>query len=406
MNSNGRFVDARVAVCVGAALCAGASSGAETLGQAFREADVIVDWRLRYESVDQEGFAQEADAATSRLRAGLQTAPLRGTALLAEIVWIEDVVNDYNSSTNGQAQYPLVVDPSDFAAINRFALINKSLANTTLTFGRQRINLDDTRFIGSVAWRQNEQTFDALRAEVAGSKLRSDLTYANQVNRIFGPDSPVGEWHGDVLLANVSHTFGFGALTAFDYHLDLDDAAAVSSNTVGLRLTGSKPLGGIAANYAASVASQTDAGENPADYSERYFMLEGGLKIKKTTVSLGYEVLTGNGAIAFQTPLATLHAFQGWSDKFLSTPAAGMEDRYVKLAYPAGRVGPFSSLTAVAFYHDFYAEQGSAHYGDELNISLVAQTEQLSLTLKFATYSADQLLTDTDKVWLSLDYAF
>jgi hypothetical protein len=32
-----------------------------------------------------------------------------------------------------------------------------------LTLGRQRINLDDQRFVGSVGWRQNEQTFDAVR---------------------------------------------------------------------------------------------------------------------------------------------------------------------------------------------------------------------------------------------------
>ena len=34
--------------------------------------------------------------------------------------------------------------------------------DATLIFGRQRIKLDDDRFIGNVGWRQNEQTFDAL----------------------------------------------------------------------------------------------------------------------------------------------------------------------------------------------------------------------------------------------------
>ncbi|HLF12977.1 MAG TPA: alginate export family protein, partial [Gammaproteobacteria bacterium] len=333
MDRNACFASAtyRVGMCLGAMLCGGAATAAQMPGEAFREADFIVDWRVRYESVDQGGFGQTADAATSRLRGGLQTAPYFDTALLAELVWIEDVVGDYNSTTNGQTQYPVVADPSDFAAINRFALINKSLANTTLTIGRQRINLDDTRFVGSVAWRQNEQTFDGLRAEVAGAKLKADLTYANQVNRVFGPDSPVGEWHGDVLLSNVSHTFSLGTLTAFDYLLDLEDAAAVSSNTVGLRLTGSKPVGRFAANYVASIATQADTGRNPADFTEQYYFLEGGLKLKKLTLSLGYEVLTGNGTTAFQTPLATMHAFQGWADKFLTTPAAGIEDRYLKL---------------------------------------------------------------------------
>jgi hypothetical protein len=33
-----------------------------------------------------------------------------------------------------------------------------------LTVGRQRINLDDQRFVGSVGWRQNEQTLTRCAA--------------------------------------------------------------------------------------------------------------------------------------------------------------------------------------------------------------------------------------------------
>jgi hypothetical protein len=50
--------------------------GAETFEQALREGDVIVDLRARYESVEQGGFSEEADALTNRLRVGFQTAPL------------------------------------------------------------------------------------------------------------------------------------------------------------------------------------------------------------------------------------------------------------------------------------------------------------------------------------------
>ena len=50
----------------------------------------IADARLRYESVEQAGFASSADALTNRLRAGFQTAPLKGTAFLAEAVLIDE----------------------------------------------------------------------------------------------------------------------------------------------------------------------------------------------------------------------------------------------------------------------------------------------------------------------------
>ena len=314
---------------------------AETWGQALREGDVIVDLRARYESVEQGGFASDAGALTNRLRAGFQTAPLKGTAFLAEGVLVDDLVEDYNSTTNGQTQYPVVADPADFAAINRFALINKSLERTTLTFGRQRIVHDDQRFVGNVGWRQHEQTFDGLRAQWGSPKIKTDLTYAAQVNRVFGPDSPQGKWEGDVVLANFAYTLPVGTLTLFDYYLDIDGVASASSNTVGVKLAGSKPIGKLTGTYALAFAQQAEAGANAVDVDADYELVEGGLTFAKFGVALGLELLGGDGVAAFSTPLATLHAFQGWADKFLATPAAGIEDAYVRFNYPLGKRGRF-----------------------------------------------------------------
>jgi len=270
MNRDQPFASGRLAALGFVAVLGSASwtaaRAADTFEQALRQSDFIVDMRLRYEGVEQTGVTEDADALTTRVRAGFQTAPWGKTSLLAEGVWIEDPVDDYNSTTNGQTQYPVVADPAGFAAVNRFAVINKSLEHTTLTAGRQRIVLDDQRFVGNVGWRQNEQTFDALRAQI-GTRVKADVTYASQVNRVFGPDSPAGRWHGDVVLANVAHTFKTGTLTVFDYFLDIDEAATQSSNTLGARLAGAKPLGKLHATYLLSYASQSDAGNNAATAS-------------------------------------------------------------------------------------------------------------------------------------------
>jgi len=401
-----------IKVGVGCALLlAGAAStapayGAETFTDALREGDAIIDLRARFESVEQGGFAEEADALTNRLRAGFQTAPLKATSFLAEGVVVDDLVDDYNSTTNGQTAYPVVADPADFAAINRLSLTNKSLDRTTLTFGRQRIIHDDQRFVGNVGWRQNEQTFDALRAQWGSTKVKTDLTYASQVNRVFGPDSPQGKWEGDVVLANFSYALPVGTLALFDYYLDIDGVAAVSTNTVGVKLAGSKPVGKLTATYALAYAQQGEAGLNAADVDTDYELLEGGLTFAKLGLGLGYEVLGSDGAVGFATPLATLHAFQGWADKFLATPAAGIEDSYVRLNFPFGKHGRFTSVAAVAVFHDYDADVGGAHFGEELNLQLVARTERIALTAKYADYRADQLFTDTEKFWVSVDYAF
>ena len=380
--------------------------GAETFGEALREGDAIIDLRSRYETVEQGGFASEADALTARLRAGFQTAPLKGTAFLVEGVVVEDLIDDYNSTTNEHTEYPVVADPTDFAAINRAAIINKSLERTTLTFGRQRIVHDDQRFVGNVGWRQHEQTLDALRAQWGGTKLKTDLTYASQVNRVFGPDSPQGKWEGDVVLTNFAYTLPVGTLQFFDYYLDIDGVPTASTNTVGIKLAGSKPIGKLASTYALAYAQQGEAGLNAVDVDADYELLDGGLNFAKFGLGLGYEVLGSNGTVGFATPLATLHAFQGWADKFLATPAAGIEDSYFRFNYPLGKRGRFTNIAAVAVFHDYDADVGSAHYGEELNLQLVARTERMTFTAKYADYRADQYLTDTEKLWLQFDYAF
>ena len=406
MRSFGNLGVCGVAAGVAAAV-AWEARAAETLKGAFSEGDVIVDLRARYESVEQGGFAQEADALTNRVRFGFQTAPLGGTALLAEGVVIDDLVDDYNSTTNGNTQYPVVADPTGVTAINRFAVINKSLDRTTLTFGRQRMIHDDQRFVGNVGWRQNEQTFDALRAQWAAPKLKLDLSYASQVNRVFGPDSPQGEWEGDIVLTNVAQTLPIGTLQFFDYYLDIDGVSAVSTNTLGVKLTGSKPLGKMTGTYSLALAQQTEAGSNATDTDADYYLIEGGLTIAKLGIGLGQELLgSSDGVVGFATPLATLHAFQGWADKFLATPAAGIDDRYLRVSYGFGKKGIFTSVAALGFFHDYEADLGDAHFGEELNLQVVARTDKIALTLKYADYRADALFTDTDKIWLSVDYTF
>ncbi len=400
---------AMFAAVVGAAV-SGSALSAESLRDALAATKPIVDWRLRYEGVDQAGFVENADALTSRLRAGIVTGELGGTSLLAEGVWVEDLLDDYDSTTNGATEYPVVADPAGFAAVNRFAVVNRSLENATFTVGRQRIIHGNARFVGNVGWRQNEQTFDGVRAEVGFGRTKLDVAYANQVNRVFGPDSPVGRWDGDLVLARVSRPFEWGEAAAFAYRLELDDAPAMSSDTYGIELVGSRPIGGgISGRYAAAIARQTDRHPSPLDLDETYSLFEVGIGFSGVTIDIGRETLGGNGQAAFSTPLATLHLFQGWTDKFLATPPAGIVDTYLEVGYAVGARGPFERVAIVAAFRSLESDAGSASYGDELDVSLVAKLARLSrttFTLKYADYAADELHTDTVKLWASVDYAF
>jgi hypothetical protein len=114
-------------------------------------------------------------------------------------------------------------------------------------------------------------------------------------------------------------------------------------------------------------------------------------------------VLGGNGMRAFQTPTATLHAFQGWADKFLTTPGGGIEDLYVRLDYTVAGLGPIDGLKLTGVYHHFDAEQGSTHYGDEIDAQASYKFfDHYTVGLKFARYMADAFATGTTKVWVTL----
>ena len=153
-------------------------------------------------------------------------------------------------------------------------------------------------------------------------------------------------------------------------------------------------------------ANQSDAADNPTDYSESYFHAAASVATKGFTLGGGYELLGGNGAQSFKTPLATLHKYNGFADKFLATPGNGLKDLYFKAGYKFSD-GAIKGLAVTVFYHDFRAEEGGAKYGSEIDWVVAKKlNKNLSLLFKGAHYSADTHGTDTNKFWLQLASSF
>ena len=393
-----------------AALLTATGATAAPKDPAFKQ---IIDLRLRYENVEQAGFARDADALTARVRAGADIRILPATRVLVEGEATLAIIERYNSTTNGKRLFPTVADPQTIE-LNRLQIQNKSIAGTTLTGGRQRINLDDQRFVGSVGFRDNEQTFDAVRIETVPVKnLKIDVTYAISNRTIFGIDSAIAHIPGDNVFANVAYTTKIGTLTGFGYWIDQDRATRrqFSSRTFGGRFAGKYALGKTTAlTYALSYARQTAANDNPVRYSADYALAEAGFSAGGFVAGAGYEVLGADGGrpgSSFQTPLATLHKFQGWADKFLVTPANGIRDAYGSAGYTVKNVGPFASVGVLAVYHDFRSDRAGQHYGDEINVQLLAKVGgRTTAILKYAEYNAKSFATDTRKLWATVEYVF
>ena len=392
----------------------------QPLSDLFTQGKPILDARYRFENVDQNNDLRDANAQTLRTRAGFQSGQWYGLSGLLEVDNVSRIGDDaYNSTRNGQKEYAVVADP-DGTEVNQ-ALLRYDHKLGSAVLGRQRINLDNQRFIGSVAWRQNEQTFDgALTQFKPLDGLTLSYAYLDQVNTVFGPDN--GRYDNLTNPANIDgHSHLINAqyvfmpqltATAYSYLLDLDNIAVaptavegtLSSQTSGLRLNG--VVAGV--SYALEYAQQKDYGDNPLELDSEYYLAELGYTLKGVQLKAGYEVLggdNGSGNRAFQTPLATKHAFQGWADQFLTTPADGIEDAYV------GVTAPLLGGTLQAWYHDFSTEQGSDEYGNEIDLSYahpIPGVKGLVGLLKYATYDSDDKArtVDTDKVWLQLQYSY
>ncbi|MEL6257882.1 MAG: hypothetical protein AAFQ67_02350, partial [Pseudomonadota bacterium] len=203
-----------------------AAAGAQikSVEDAVEQSTPIVDFRLRYENADEALFDNAANAITARLRLGFETGELFGTKFLVEFEHIEDFLDDFNSTINGNTEFPIIADPSS-TELNRIQLSNTSLPDTKITAGRQVINLDDQRFVGDFDFRQNQQTFDALRVENSSFfGISANAIYLNQANRVFGEDSQFGRFEGDSVLLNAGGEIPFGRLTGFVYLIDIEEA--------------------------------------------------------------------------------------------------------------------------------------------------------------------------------------
>lgn len=380
--------------------------------QAIKQTKPIIDVRLRYEHVEQDNIANDAEAITLRSRAGIETGAFLDTTLLIEGEGIVALNENYNSTVNGKTRFPVVADPQDHIELNRFQLTNKSLPQTTITLGRQRIILDDARFVGNVGWRQNEQTFDGVMvSNNTVENLTVKAAYILNVNRIFGERHPAGDFDGDTVLLNATYNTKIGGLTAFAYLVDLEDAIGLSSQTYGFRFTGKKEIDAYTFDYIASYARQSDYERNPTPYDVNYYNIEAAAARAGFSVGAGYEVLGGDGVKAFTTPLATLHKFQGYADVFLATPPGGIEDLYVKAGYTVKDVGPFSMLKFAATYHEFKSEETSLEYGDEIDAVFIAKlkkSKRTQFTLKYANFDGNPAFgaADRSKVWASIDFKF
>jgi hypothetical protein len=373
--------------------------------ETFKNGKFNLNVRLRWEHADQDGL-KASDAVTVRPRLGFTTAPLFGFQGMLEAENITSLGAPYNPAglDPSQAGRTVIADP-ETTELNQ-AWLSYSRWDSMVRGGRQRIVLDDARFVGDVDWRQNQQTYDG---GVFSSEFVEDLTvfygYLNRVNKVFGEDHPMGRIDSDSHLVDVSYEACPAArLAAYAYLLDFDNAPANSSQTFGGRLTGKwQPHEDWTLAYRGEFAWQTGAGNNPVDYDAPFYRVDVQANRKPVLFGVEYETLgSDDGNFGFQTPLATLHKFNGWADVFLVTPTAGLRDLN-------GRVGvtlPYD--TPLQFvYHHFWSDDGGADFGQEYDAVVSHKFGRFFSSLaKVAWYDGGGAYPDKLVFWLEATFNY
>ena len=381
------------------------------------------DLNTRWEDVNQaqggKPNPKTANAVTSRLRIGLLSPVFHGLQGFAEYEGNLAMDNDYNSTRNNNTAYSKIPDPQK-SELNQLWLSYNGIADTVIKGGRQRIKLDDDRFIGNVGWRQMETTFDSVlithnNQQIFG--LTVNVGYIGNVNTFTSTTENI-----NAPILNINYKVGdYGNLVGYGYWMDYTETenANKSNQSYGLRMNNYQKPGDtfkISDNYGlvytAEYSYQQDYGHGTVAYRAERYNFMGGFTAYNFTFQGAVEQLNGNGTNkTFDTPLGTNHAFQGWADLFLVTPKNGIRDVFgtVVSTFDQGDI----VLTGV--YHDFTDDTGQLQYGQEVDVSALKKFgKHYSILAKYAYYSAGSYTpvadtfanTDTQKIWLQGNISF
>lgn len=399
--------------------------------QAIADGQPILDVRSRYEQVDQANLAPLGQSLTTRAQAGWQTAPFDGFQALVELAGAfhadqghYNVAVPGGASLNGRTRFPIINDPA-FATLNRAQLAWTPSSHVTVTVGRQRVLIDDQRFVGNSGWRQDEQRFDAARADLRYGRFSATYVYVWRVDRIFGGQL---DWSSDSHLANVAYDVapqlrlqGFAYALAFGNAKPTRLARAADNGglTSGARVSGKQRLGAVKLAYDATWAHATDYRGQTAPYALDFWQAEVTGAYSIAAVRVDYEQLDGNGRQGFITPIGTTHAFQGWADAFAAnggnkTFVDGIRDANVSLALsPDWRLPLVSSPQAIVRYHDFHAQLTGAYIAHEWDAQVQAQlARRLTAQITYAGFERARTVppgtaappVSRTKIWVSLEY--
>ncbi|OIQ83458.1 hypothetical protein GALL_347390 [mine drainage metagenome] len=422
-----------------------------SLLDSIKQGTNMSSFRLRYEYDDLNGSPaadKYAEGLTLRSLVGWQTASFDNFSFAAQMIDVGKLQDNFNDSTTGlqaitagsnqpgKLAYAKIIDP-DYTGVNQLYLDWTGLQGTLVRLGRQQVNLDNVRFIGDIGFRQVMQVFDGVSA-LNQSLPDTDAYLAHygsvrQVDTVLRTGGHLDIAHVKYHLSPTESLVGYGYFSTFDdlgfgqawFGAAAANAQANQSNKIlGLRLDGAHSLdAGWKALYTAEYAKQNGFQGGDSRIDANYYKIGGGASYDNLSLRLDQEKLSSNhGLYAFQTPFGTNHLFQGWTDKFLATPAEGLIDSFIT------GTCKYADFSFFADYHLYQSDMRfnevgggtGGRYGTEWNAAVsYAYDKHISTKVEYGKFSEGDhyntsanspvqtnRIRDTEKLWLTAMYTF
>ncbi len=406
-----------------------AEENASSFTDALREGTSLTQFRARYEHVDQEGKQDNANAYTLRSLIGWRTKPFHDVSVTAQLINVTQFNHDFYDNSRRvpvSSTYPTVGDP-DITDINQLYLEYLGLPSTSIKAGRQLVQLDNVRFFGNVEFRQASQTFDGFSATNKSiDKLTLYTAHLDSVRQVTTIKRDV-----DINILHATYQWNpLNAITAYGYFLDAQNLgqnrntglglnADHSHKDYGLRLDGELPIDKeLSLLYTAEYADQSAYKDGDSRIQAHYARAGLGARLHQTSLRFDQETLSSNdGVYGFQTPLATLHPFQGWADVFTTTPRQGLIDRYLTFSQKVAQFLITSELHYFESDTSFATTNGrrGSLYGHEWDVGVTYnQSAQSSFKVELAKFYEGDIYgvsagdpsrkRDVEKFWVTWIY--
>lgn len=384
-------------------------------------ADHKVDWSARARYADFSAD-ESARAASLLLRLNLDST---WSDTIDTHVQLDNVSRAFKNEhsdgvdLNGK---PLIPDAGGFDVNQVFVGLNYDSIRFQL--GRQRINLEDQRFIGGNGFWQNEQTFDAALAKIKFlSNSQFTYAYVGNVNRIFGdradkrldpddegynwwdgarPAAMLGDHRHRTHIAQLNYNeWDYSQVTAYVYAMDNKTLPGTSNNTFGANYNFTYKMDSIKYQLKIESALQKQPELNDSPLLT-YYLINANIGLGRFEFVGRYEVLSHKEGANFITPLASFHDFQGAAGMIQNYAAKGLKDSSVGFTW---RATPFKLETR---YHQFRAYTSNTYLADEFDVSISYRPNRKhTVTLLAAYFEPDDKSNSNHSVRkIYLDYAY